>query len=479
MGKSVAKNYAYNLAYQILILIVPLITTPYISRVLGVRQVGINSYVNTVVTYFSTFSQLGLNLYGRREIAYVRNDREKATGLFWQLVCIRGVNFTIGMLCYGVLIFSANRYTLYYSIYIIYFIANAVDITWFFQAYEEFRIITIRNFIIKMVNMLGIFVFVHSENDLWVYILMLSISEFVSQAVMWLGIREKIDFQIPSLYGMGALFKGSFIMFLPQVITTIYTLLDKLILGLLSNEVQVGLYSQSEKIIKLTMAVITSMGTVAMPRIANDFANGKMEMVAERLSKNRRFVFCLAVPMISGLFGIAENFTSWFFGSGYEEVSHLMVIISPIILLIALSDLYGMQYLVPTGHMREYTISTVAGAAVNVVLNILLVKKYAAAGVSVATVVSEFAVTSLMWVYSRRYVHLKSDNIYKYVAAGIMMGGIVKMIDRYNPESLVWTFGEVAIGIIIYSVLLLAARDRMMIEILNKVKTFIPWKRRK
>ena len=475
MGKSVAKNYIYNLAYQILLLIVPLVTTPYLSRVLGVRQVGINSYVNTVVTYFIMFSQLGLNLYGRRQVAYVRNDRKKATELFWQLICIRGMNFTIGILCYVIITVSSGQYLLYYSIYVIHFIANAADITWFFQAYEEFRVITIRNFIVKILNMLGVFVFVRSGDDLWAYILMISLSELLSQMVMWFGIKSKIDFKIPTLHGITEHIKGSFVMFLPQVITTIYTLMDKLILGLLSTEVQVGLYSQSEKIIKLTLAVISSLGMVSMPRIANDYTNGKIESFAKRLSKNRRFVVFLAMPLIGGIFGIAENFVPWFFGDGYEKVSCLMVLISPIILLIALSDLYGMQCLVPMGHMREYTISTVGGAVTNVFLNIILVKKYAAVGVSIATVASEFVVTGLMWFFSRKYIRLKSGGICWYVVAGIVTGMIVKMIDQHNPGSPMWTLAEIIIGIIVYGVILFTVRDEITADILNRIRTII-WK---
>lgn len=477
-ANGILKNYFYNVIYQILVIIIPLITTPYISRVLGVENVGIYSYVSAVSAYFVTFSQLGLNLYGRRQISYIRADMKKTSNTFKQLMLIRFIAFGIGLLCYFLLLLKDGRYTSYYQIFILYIMAGAVDITWFFQAFEEFKIITVRNCFIKIINVAGIFLFVRTRNDLWRYMVIFCAGEFVSQAAMWTGIKKKIEFKGFEKDGIWDHIKGSAVMFLPQIITTVYTLADKLILGILSTETQVGLYSQSEKIVKLSLALIGSMGTAAMPQIANCFANGEELQIRETLSKNLRLVYFLAFPMIFGLFGIADSFTICFFGPGYEAVSYLMVMISPIILFIGLSDLYGMQYLVPTGHMREYTAAAAAGAAVNVILNLVLAGTYAALGVSIATVVSELAVAFIMRHYSRKYITLQSENLLRYPIIAAFVGIIVKIIDTKNHANIFMTAVEILTGILIYIAVLWVFHDEILMEFINMIKSRISGRRR-
>lgn len=477
-ANGILKNYFYNVIYQILVIIIPLITTPYISRVLGVENVGIYSYVSTVSTYFITISQLGLNLYSRRQISYIRGDRKNTSNTFMQLMLIRFTAFGIGMILYLLLILKNRRYTVYYQIFIMYILAGAIDITWFFQAFEEFKIITLRNCFIKIINVISIFIFVRAQNDLWKYMIIFCLGELVSQAVMWTGIKKKIDFKGFEKDGIFDHFRGAVIMFLPQIITTVYTLADKLILGILSTETQVGLYSQSEKIVKLSLALIGSMGTVAMPQIANCFANGEEYQIRETLSKNLRFVFFLAFPIIFGLYGIADSFTICFFGPGYEAVSYLMVIISPIILLIGLSDLYGMQYLVPTGHMREYTMAAAAGAAANVILNLILVGKYAAVGVSIATVASELVVAGIMRYYAGKYITLRVEKILRYPIIAVFLGIIVKVIDIKNNDNVYMTAAEIMIGASLYISALWFFRDELVMEFIRMIKARISGRKR-
>ena len=471
MQKSIAKNYIYNTVYQILQIIVPLITTPYISRVLGVDNVGIYNYTYTVAYYFVVVAQLGISLYGRREISIVRDEKDTYSLLFKQLVAIRWIAFAMAIAIYACFIELSSKYTTYYLIYLIYIIANAIDITWFFQAFEEFRIITIRNIVVKLLNTACLFVFVKSGDDLWIYILLYAVGEFLSQLIMWLNIGKKVSKVKFTTIGMSEHLKGAIVMFLPQIITTIYTLADKLILGFFSTETHVGLYSQSERIVKLTLSIISSLGLVVMPRIANLAAKKNEDVEINRLlCRSRDFVWFLALPMIAGLIGISDNFTAWFFGDGYSDVAYLMCIISPIILLIGLSDLYGMQYLVPSGHMREYTISAAAGAMVNVILNLILVHNFAAAGVSFATVVSEFTVTFLMWIFSRKYIRLSKPIPCLYVIDALIMGVCIKIIDHFMPEKIFSTCIEICIGVVIYIGVLLLKKDAFTLDVLMLLK---------
>lgn len=464
MDSKITKNYLYNAAYQVLTLIIPLITTPYISRVLGVYNVGVYSYVFTVASYFVVFSQVGLNVFGQRQVSYDKDNPYKLSNTFKQLVLIRFATFIIGICIYIMLILYTEKYQQYYIVFLVYIISGAIDITWFFQGLEDFKAVTIRNFIIKIINTACIFIFVKTEDDLIKYMVVYCFSELVSQLIMWVGVKKRIVHTTMIYSDITLFFKGAMTMFMPQAITTIYTLSDKLILGLLSTETQIGLYSQSEKIIKLSLTIVGAMGTVMMPRIANIFANGSHEEIVVLLNKTRKFLFFAGLPMIFGLFGIADNFTMWFFGKGFEPVSYLMVIISPIIILIGISDLYGMQYLIPTGHMKEYTLAAAFGAVSNVILNIVLTSSLGAVGVSIATVASEFIVAMAMWTFSRKYISLNKEFPKIYLFAAIVMGSTVKIIDIVTPVGALWTIFEIAVGFIIYSFILYMGKDEFLMK---------------
>lgn len=470
MKKSIAANYIYNTAYQILLLITPLITTPYISRVLGVTNVGIFSYTYTVAYYFVVFSQLGLNLYGKKEISSVRDNRSKLTLIFKQLMCLRVLLFVIGAVIYTWLIIISSTYRIYYIVFGMYYLASMVDITWFFQGLEEFKTITIRNFIIKIINICLIFVFVKISSDLAKYIFLYSMCEFISQFILWTRLPKMLDKTPLTTENILKHVRATLSFFAPQAVTTVYTLANKLMLGALGSVTEVGLYAQSEKIVRLTLSIIGSMGTVIMPRIANMYANqNSNEEIKKILEKSIKWCWLIGVPMVFGLIGISNNFTTWFFGAGYEPVSDLMCIISPIIILIGLSDVFGMQYLLPTNQVREYTWCAALGAITNVILNAILISKLGAIGVSIATVVSEFAVTVLMYYYVLKTIRLKAYPPLVYFGAGIIMCVVIKLIDFNLPPRIYSTFIDVFVGSFIYFGFIFLCKDQFLHELYCKL----------
>mgnify|MGYP000445933840 FL=1 len=167
--KSITKNYIYNVAYQILITILPLITTPYVSRVLNAEAIGIYSYTISITTYFILFGSLGVALYGQREIAYYQTDKMKRSKIFWEINILRFVTMTIAMVIYYFIYVRQGEYKIYYEILLIELLANCLDISWFFRGIEEFKKTVIRNSIVKLIFAVCIFIFVKSPNDLIKY----------------------------------------------------------------------------------------------------------------------------------------------------------------------------------------------------------------------------------------------------------------------------------------------------------------------
>lgn len=470
----VIKNYIYNLSYQILILIVPLITTPYISRVLGAKGVGIFSYTNSIVQYFILFGCIGLNLYGQREIAYVQHDLEKRDNVFWELILLRFCTIFISLILYYYTIASHGKYSYVFIIMILDILASMVDISWFFQGIEEFKKIVIRNFFVKIVGVILIFAFVKTSNDLNLYVLCHSGSLLLGNLSMWLYLLKMVKTVPLSDLRIRRHIKPTLVLFLPQIATSIYTVLDKTMIGYLTNiNEEVAYYEQGQKVVKIVMALVTSLGTVMLPRVSNMFKLKQMDKIKEYLAKSFRFVFFLSFPMMFGLMAISCIIVPWFFGEGYDKVIPNMMVISPIIIIIALSNIMGTQYLLPTGRQNEFTISVITGCVVNFCLNLLLIPHFLSIGAAIATIFAESSVTGVQIYFTRKDFKMKTivfSNI-KYIICSIVMFIPTFVLAKSLSPTILNTIICVSVGGVIYIGLLFVLRDETLIEVTKKIKS--------
>ena len=473
MKKSITKNYLYNLAYQLLVIIIPIITTPYISRRLGAENIGIYSFTLSIVTYFITFGSLGVALYGQREIAYLQDDVKKRSNTFGEIIIFRICTLTISMIVfYFIFVLKTNQYSIYYKVLLIEMIANMMDISWFFRGLEEFKKTVARNFIIKIITAVSLFVFVKTKNDLMAYFLIYVLSDIFGNFSLWLYLPKYIEKVNLKNINILKHLKPTIVLFIPQIAIQVYTLLDKTMIGvIIQNKSEVGYYEQSQKIIKILMTVITSLGTVMMPRIANTFAKGDKEKVLNYMKKSFSLVFLLAFPIIFGIISIANNFVPVFFGDGYDKVVILMQVISPIILLIGLSNVTGTQYLLPIKRQKEYTISVVCGAIINFIINSILISKLGALGASIGTVVAEFTVTAVQMTFVRKDFNLieilgLSKN---YCIASIIMFISCYLLNFIKMSNTINILLKVIVGGAVYILCLLVLKDKFLLELINKV----------
>ena len=470
--KSITKNYIYNLIYQVLVLILPLVTTPYISRVLGAENIGIYSYTLSIVTYFILFGSLGVALYGQREIAYYQKDKKKYSIIFWEIVILRAITMTISLILFYLIFVNGNQYQIYYKILILELIGNCIDISWFFQGLEEFKKTVIRNMIIKLISVISIFTFVKSQNDLKIYFWIYVLSTSIGNASLWLYLPKFLTkVKIKELHLFRHL-KPTLGIFIPQIAVQVYTVLDRTMIGtIISDKSEVGFYDQSQKIIKLLMTIITSLGTVMLPRIANTFASGEKEKINNYMKRSFNMVFLLAFPMIFGIISVSKAFVPIFFGEGYDKVAILMNVISPIILFIGLSNVTGTQYLLPTIRQKEYTISVIIGAITNFIMNACLIWKFGAIGASIGTVIAEFTVTAVQLYFVRNDFDFKqiikiSKN---YVVSSIAMFIVCIIIGNVVKTNMISIIIQVIFGVGIYGVCLLALKDEFVNSIIKKV----------
>lgn len=468
--KSIKKNYIYNLSYQILIIILPIITTPYLARILGANGTGIYGYTISIVTYFILFGSLGLNLYGQREIAYIQDDKEKRSKIFSELVILKTITMLISIILFYIFFGIKGEYSLYYKILLLEMVANIIDISWLYQGLEEFKKIVIRNFIIKLISLAAIFLFIKSKDDVGIYILIYVLTTLIGNISLWFNLKKYVKFIFRKLNIVQHV-KPTLALFVPQIAIQVYTILDKTMIGAILGDMnEVGYYEQAQKIIKILLTIITSLGTVMMPRIANCFANNNQAKINDYMKKSINFVYLFSFPLMFGIIAVSSNFVPLFFGVGYDSVILIMIVMSFIILFISLSSIIGTQYLLTTKRQKEFTTSVVMGAIINFLLNFILIKSYKSLGATFATVIAEFTVTSCQIYFVRKQFNIKdilklSKN---YFISALVMLIICFGVDQIVTNNFMGLILQVIIGIISYFVCLVVFRDKFIKEIINK-----------
>ena len=495
------KNYLYNMVYQVFALIVPLVVTPYISRVLGSNGIGEYAFSYSLISYFALFGMFGFGYYAQREIARFQADRYKQSIIFWEIVICRLFTVAIPLLLNNVFVFLGfyGKYGLLMFIFNIYLIAIMVDVAFFFQGNEEFKTIAIVNVVVKAVGVLAIFLFVKSEKHVWVYTVCQCGILLGSNSVLWLILpRKLVKVSVKDLHVFRH-FLPSLRLFIPTIAVSIYTMLDRTLIGLLVqgetirtmsdgaieivkiSDTQNGYYEQSEKIVKMALTVLTSLGTVMIPKNSFHFKRGDYERVKQNVMVAVSFVFIVGIPMVFGLMGIASNFTPWYFGPGYEAVPKLIMVFSPLILVIGLNNVFGIQYMLPAGKDSAYSSSVIFGACINLTLNLFLIPCYEAVGAAIASVIAETSILLFQMFYLRNDFDFRLLLIpfIKYSILGCLMFGIVYFLSKnLFPPSIINSFILVIIGVLFYFISLLVVKDKIVIGTIKEASNRILLKKK-
>lgn len=477
----VIKNYLYNAGYQILILILPFITAPYIGRVLKPVGVGINSYTNSLIQWFVLLAGIGIGYYGNREIAYVRNDKEKMSRSFWEIQILKFVMTIVAFFVFTLFLQVYRKYYGYMLLQSLNIVAAAIDISWFYMGIEDFKRTVLRNTIVKFASLIAIFTFVKDANDVGLYIVILAMSLVLGNLTLWPHLRKvlvKVSFKSLNPWRH---FMPTVSMFVPQIATQIYLILNKNMLGAISGSTSSGFYNQSDTLVKMILAIVTATGTVMLPHVSHAFAEGNNKKVKELLYNSFDFVSLVSIAMTFGLMGVGRYLGTMFYGPGFGPVGPAMMVEALIIVFIGWSNVIGTQYLLPTDQVKQFTISVTVGAVVNIILNVPFIYLFGLMGAIWATVISEFAVTAYqLWVV-RKQLELKKlfVNFWKYLIAGIVMFIPVYWLEiLWKPETLglhdlLLVGFEVIIGILVYGIILLILKP----TILNKVDKILKIKK--
>lgn len=434
MEKNIKINIIYNFAYQILTIILPLITTPYISRVLGPEKLGEYSYSYSIAYYFVMFTLLGINNYGSRAIATIKDDKEILIEYFNEIYFMQliiGV-FSTALYIFYCIFFSNNIIS---WILILYVISAVLDVNWFFFGMELFKVTVIRNTIIKIGTTILIFLFIKKQKDIYLYALILVTGILISQAILWTFLKKYVKFKKVNIKNIIKHFKPNLILFIPVLAVSLYKVMDKIMLGVLTTKVEVGLYESSERIIQVPMALVQSLGVVMLPKMSNLFVRSDEKEFEKYFYNSIIFVMIISSSLCFGIMGVARYFVPLYYGNGYEKCVDLFKILLPSCIFLAFANVIRTQYLIPRKKNKIYIKSVIFGAIVNLGINTILIPKFASIGAAIGTLIAEIVVCFYQSFMIRKEIKIREyivKSIFYIIPAIIMYRIILNIEYRFS-----------------------------------------------
>ncbi|KRO08747.1 polysaccharide biosynthesis family protein [Lactiplantibacillus xiangfangensis] len=443
--KRTVSNIFYNSLYQVLILFVPLLTIPYVSRVLGTDGVGVNALVTSVANFFGTIIVIGLYQLGAREIA--KASRQKLRATFWALWKLQLYSGVIVILLYVIstLVF-VDKNKLYYVLEVPFLISYALDISWFFVGIGEIKKVILRNTFIKVLSLGLIFVLVKNPSDLWIYVLILSGSNLLANLIFLTNLKHALPDTVHSdLNRLSQRYlKSALALLLPQIALQLYTNLDDVLVGGIAGASQLAYYDQSQRIARIVVTILTSASTVVMPKLA---------AIKNEKQFNRIFELSLDITLVAALFLCclmmvnSQSFVLWYYGAGFRSMVNNMFYISPIIVLISYGGVFSNQYMLAKGEFTKFSVPYYFGGVLNIILNVILVRRYGANGGTVSLLITESVICLSRLVLVKNELQLRSvlKGQYKYLL--VFVGTLLlKIIFPVEIE------GEYFISLILQSV---------------------------
>lgn len=399
---SAKKNYIYNTAFSVLNMIIPLITAPYLARILGSDGVGVYTFYFSIAQYFTILCKLGLTNYGTRHIAAIRDNKEAARTEFTNLYAMQLCVTLMVSICYfGYVILLAENKELA-GIFGIWVISAGFDIDWLLFALEEFKEAAIRNCFVKIAAAAAVIFFVRGADDVWKYAWITTVGYAGGYVFLWSRCRGYIAVKSVDIKTVFSHIKPCFILMIPVIALNIYRTMDKVMLGMFSSMSETGLYEYAEKLIYCLTAFISSLGTVMMPKMSNFIAKKDMKSVSAYMFDSMAFIIFLSSGMCFGIAAISNSLIPWLYGAQFAGSTILLKLLAVTLIFIAWGNVIRTQYVIPGRRDGIYIGSITTGAVVNLFVNALLIPRYDAIGACVGTIGAEFSVVLFQGVFLHR-----------------------------------------------------------------------------
>lgn len=479
MSKSLKKNYLLNLTNTISTMLFPLITFPYAARIIMADGIGQVNFFSSIISYISLFTCLGIPMYAIRETARVRDNQKELSKTTTEILLLHACLTLFGYLAVLIIAFTVPKVMVDIPLFLllstsIFF--TAIGCEWFYQGVEDFKYITIRAITIKSICLVLLFLLVHSKDDLMYYAIYTVVGSVGNNIFNFLRLRKYVKCKYIDYKELKPLrhLKPALHIFVLNLVISIYVNLDTVMLGFLKDSTAVGYYTGATKLTKMLLGIVSSLGTVMVPRLSNLIQNGQMEEFRKLSQKAVDFVFALSFPLFLGLIVSAPILIRLFCGPYYEPAISTLQFISPILLFIALSNVLGIQILYPQGKENIVIKCTIFGAITNFTLNLILIPLIANDGAAIASCVAEFMVTIIMIIIGRKYIPVEYSfkRYSNYIIGGVLMFGTIMLVNYILTMSIIiQLLLMVVIGMSIYGGYLYIKRDEMFMNLLiNQLK---------
>lgn len=483
---SVQFNFIMNAILTVSSFVFPMITFPYASRVLLVENYGKVTFATSVLTYFAMFAALGIPNYGIRACARVRDDKVKLSRTAQELMIINLITSAVTYVAFFVSLIFVKRFQQDSTLLIINSVSillNTLGVTWLYSALEQYSYITVRNIVCKIVSIILMFIFVHNPSDYVIYGAIAMVASGGSNLLNFLNLRKCIILKPLGNYHFKQHLKPIFIFFATSVAISVYTNLDTVMLGFMTDDIQTGLYGASVKVKNLLTGVVSSLGNVLLPRLSLYVSNQESDKFYETLSKVLNFLLLISLPLTIYFVFYSRTSILLFSGAEYEGATLPMQLLMPTVFLIAISGLTGNQMLVPLGRERVVMTSVICGALVDFGLNWLFIPKWGAAGAAAATLVTEFVVLAVQLFFLRSLAWKVARGVrYRPILVSLLAATAVGFLTyRFlHIPSYFWTLAVSAVLFFgTYFALLLLQKEPFLCENLGAALNFVKGKLKK
>ncbi|MFD1466123.1 oligosaccharide flippase family protein [Lapidilactobacillus mulanensis] len=449
--KKIRVNLVYNAMYQFLLVALPILTIPYLSRVLGPKPLGINGYVGSIVAFAGNFMLLGLNQFGVRTIAQAKAD--EISSKFRDLWIVQIATGALIVLIYMLATSIFLPYKIYFYLNIPYLIGYGLDISWAYIGLGNVKKVVLRNSIVKILSVLLIFTLVHNPHDLWKYVTINSVGMLLANFVFIIDLKS-IGIKLKEINWREVnkrYLRPLIVLAVPVVAAQLYTNIDSTIVGTFSGVTQLAYYDQSQKIARIILAILTSVSTVIMPKMAQLDQRGSQSKLFSLFKTSADYTLLLSLLFSLILMVNTESFIPFFFGEAFTKMNFNMFFVSLIIIFIAYGGVFSTQLALSKGLYKEYTIPYVVGAVFSIVANLIVVPQFKADGGTVVIVTTEFIVCVLRIFLVRHAVDLKL--LFKEHIKYVLVFLILLFAMRFVHIGAVGSFANLAITSIITGVL--------------------------
>ncbi len=456
---STKKNAAYNVAYRLFSVLLPLVTAPYLSRVVGTEGVGLYAEAWTMSELFCLVGMLGLADYGVRTIAQARDNRKELNRTFsgiWQMQLMVAGAALLAWLGY-VFLFAGDEKTIALHLTMM-SISCLCSFDWCLMGLDLFKPIALRNTFVKLAAAACVFIFVKSKNDLWIYGFAWSLATLAGNLSCAVTLKGKVTYRPVSLRESLKHLRPCAVLFISVLAVSIYRKMDKIMVYNIAGKHENGLYENAEKIIYCLSGFISAIGTVMMPKIANLQKKGETERIARHIDKSMDLIICMVSAMAFGVAAVADRFAPLFYGEAFRYSGSLMIPLGFTLIMIGFANVIRTQVVLPQKRDHIFVKSVCTGAVVNLVVNACLIPSMKSMGAVIGTLAAELTVPLVQYIILRKELPYKRylGYVALYAVVGGVMLGCVRLVGSLLPAENWLTLGVMTLtGILVYGALCL------------------------